>query len=215
MFLKGQELLPLVATRPLGITTLVAIESASAFTLPKNLLKPAKYGMTHYSLDPARMPAFLDWMQRAFAQKSSSLPRGLVEEMSRGTGTPAGARVLSLGTIEVSRFSFVTEAASPLPELVEAPAPDLTPEQRRRLEVRPIELRITVEPNGNHIDQLIKGTGDPTIDEAIRESLNHWIWRPGIRTEEKTKQPAKKTDRVNVIYNYKDGSYEIRLLSAR
>lgn len=214
VFLKGQELLHLVATRPLGITTLVAIESTTEFTLPSALLKRAQYPMTHYSILPARMPAFLDWMQATFSQKSGSLPRGLAEEMGRGTGTPAGARVLSLGTIEVSRFSFVTEAANPLPELVKATAPDLTSEQRRELEARPIQLQITVETNGNHIDHLTKGTGAPAIDEAIRESLNHWIWRPGVRIDAKTGQPAKKTDRVNVIYNYSDGSYEIRLLSA-
>lgn len=208
-----EQLNDLIATRPLGITTLVAVESDNDIVLPQELVQKAMLPLTNHSIPREKVDAFLEWLQKAVSRRKEQLPREVAEELSRGTGVLPGARVISLNTVEVSRFSFVTEAANPLPELVKATPPELTAAQRRVLEARPIRLKVTVRANGDFTETLVEGTGDEAVDDAIRESLNQWIWRPGVKIE-KGGFPRKIEATVSVTYKYRDGSYTLSPISS-
>lgn len=207
-----QELNELIATRPPGLTTLIAIETTNQIALPQNLVKATQLPMTHYTIARSKVDDFIKWIQNTISTRKELLPQPLADEVARGTGVLAGARIITLNTVQVHQYSFVTEAGNPSPELISASQPKISDAQRRVLEAHPIQLRVRVRPNGDHKMALEQGTGDREIDEAIQESFNYWIWRPGVKITRG--YPEKIETTVKAKYDYRDGTYTIQLIES-
>jgi TonB family protein len=65
------------------------------------------------------------------------------------------------------------------------PAPELTAEMKKRSFNANLRIRVTVNPDGSHEEELIQGSGDSEIDALVLKTMRRWKWQPALRDGEK------------------------------
>ena len=61
-----------------------------------------------------------------------------------------------------------------------------------------LRVRVTVEADGSHDEELVQGSGDDEIDALILKTMRRWKWRPAYRDGEKASQTLTFRYRINI-----------------
>jgi hypothetical protein len=118
--------LPLVATPPYGISTLVAVVFSRPVTIPQQYLTlqaPNGAKLTHYEIPAHNVRAFLRWLGEAVSERKATLP----DAITRGPGTLSGTvptdidnqRLIARGNLRVAQLTTITLPAEDKKEQVE------------------------------------------------------------------------------------------------
>jgi len=78
------------------------------------------------------------------------------------------------------------------------PLPELTAEMKKRPFNANIRVRVTVDADGSHEEELTQGTGDSEIDALVIKTMRRWKWRPAYRDGEKVKTTRPYRFRINI-----------------
>ena len=78
------------------------------------------------------------------------------------------------------------------------PAPELTDAMKKRQINANLRVRVTVEADGSHDEELVQGSGDDEIDALVLRTLHRWKWSPAYRDGEKASQTLTFRYRINI-----------------
>jgi TonB family protein len=86
--------------------------------------------------------------------------------------------------VDVKRAGDITKINKDA-ERTSDPAPELTAEMKKRSFNANLRVRVTVNADGSHEEELIQGSGDSEIDALVLKTMRRWKWRPALRDGEK------------------------------
>ncbi|WP_395144956.1 TonB family protein, partial [Armatimonas sp.] len=110
---------------------------------------------------------------------------------------PNTTAVVNQGAIVASSSSAPTKRNEDA-ERTSDPDPELTPDMKKgQLNVN-LRVRVTVDPDGSHSEELIQGSGDRDVDQLILKTMRRWKWRPALRDGEKAKQTLTFRYKINI-----------------
>lgn len=79
-----------------------------------------------------------------------------------------------------------------------APDVDLPSEMRQRGIKGSVRIKVTIEVDGSHEEEIIDGSGDAEVDELIKKTLRRWKWRPALKDGVKVRQ--SKTFKYTITF---------------
>ena len=78
------------------------------------------------------------------------------------------------------------------------PTPELTSDMKKRQFKTSVRVRVTIDADGSHDEEIIQGTGDDEIDQLILRTMRRWKWRPAWKDGEKTKSTRPYSFRISI-----------------
>ena len=78
------------------------------------------------------------------------------------------------------------------------PDPELTSDMKKEPLNVNLRVRVTVDTDGSHSEELVQGSGNREVDQLILKTMRRWKWRPALRDGEKAQQTLTFRYKINI-----------------
>jgi TonB family protein len=119
------------------------------------------------------------------------------DEKSKGKGKSRGdgdKEDIDTGKTEKIGKSLIAEPAFDLSNLQVS----LSEEAKKHEFKRTLRVRVTIQADGSHDEEIVSGSGDDEVDEAVLRALRKKRWRPAVKNGEKVESSRTVTVSISV-----------------